>query len=52
MSPSPLGGVMGIPMDGKGVRGKVLIIVVDKYVTVLFYKTWPWSIVKWVSLPL
>ena len=31
MSSSPLGGVMGIPMVGKGVRGKVLIIVVDKY---------------------
>ena len=31
MSSSPLGGVMGTPMVGKGLRGKVLIIVVDKY---------------------
>ena len=31
MSSSPLGGEMGIPMAGKSVRGKVLIIVVDKY---------------------
>ena len=49
MSSSPLGGVMGIPLVGKDVRGKVLIIVVDKYQKVLFYKTslfykpWPWS---------